>query len=90
MTGTVFNIYSQNALRLLADWTYVGPDETLTIDRYLEARANLRVVTAFPFVAGHKDELISTLWGFRNSSYRDWIATSQRQLGDKIAAFLLK
>lgn len=87
MTGTVFNIYSRNALILLSEWTYAGPESTLTIDRYLEANRKLRVVTVYPFVAGHKDGLISTLWGFRNSSYSDWIATSQRRLGEKITAY---
>lgn len=87
MTGTVFNIYARTAMQALAEWTFAGADNTLTIDRYLEANQTLRVVTAYPFVAGHKDEMISTLWGFQNSSYRDWIARSQRRLAEKIDAF---
>lgn len=87
MTGMVFNIYSANALRLLTEWTFESPETTPTIDRYLEAKSNFRVVTTHPFIAGHKGELTSTLWGFRNSSYQDWIARSQRRLEEKMAAW---
>jgi hypothetical protein len=87
MTGTVFNIYSQKALEILECWSFSDSESTLTIDRHLEARHDLQVVTVYPFVAGHKDELVSTLWGFRNSSYNDWIAASQRMLGSKLAEF---
>lgn len=80
MTSTVFNIYNQRCLDIISNWQPIESDvDNNTIDRYLEG-ANLRVVTTTPFMAGHREELSSTLWGFQNSQYRDMIAGSERKL----------
>lgn len=84
MTGMVFNIYSQRALGLMAEWESPDMDPKLTIDRYLESQVELRVVTTYPFIAGHKEDLVSSLWGFRNTAYKEWITRSESRLGEKL------
>lgn len=82
MTSTVFNIYSEKAMRKIIEWEQSNEDATTnTIDRYLE-HANLRILTTDPFIVGHREELHSTLWGFQNTQYRDMIAESERKLSE--------
>jgi hypothetical protein len=81
MTSTVFNIYHESALQLLSQWNPLDTDAvTNTIDRYLEGQDNLRVVVALPFIAGHKEEVTSTLWGFENERYTPMIAAAQQKI----------
>jgi hypothetical protein len=37
-------------------------------------------VVQLPFLAGHREEVNSTLWGFQNTQYSDLIQKSQAQL----------
>ncbi len=81
MTSMVFNIYSDKAIKLIAEWNpNYDNAETNTIDRYLE-RSPLRTVVAHPYIVGHREELHSTLWGFQNTQYSDMIAESEMKLG---------
>lgn len=86
LVSAVFNAYHGAVLRLLADW-----DDTLrdvhanAIDRYLENQTGLTVLTTVPFLAGHKEELDSTIWGFQNSQYTGMILASQMLLEQKVA-----
>lgn len=81
MTSTVFNIYNESALQLLARWNPLDTDAvTNTIDRYLERQEDLRVVVALPFIAGHKEDATSTLWGFENVRYTPMIAEAERKI----------
>jgi GR25 family glycosyltransferase involved in LPS biosynthesis len=81
MTSMVLNIYSRNAMQLIANWSPVNPHvETNAIDRYLE-HANLKVVVAHPYIAGHRPEVHSTLWNFQNTQYVDMIDESEDRLG---------
>lgn len=81
MTSMVCNIYSEQALRLLAEW---NPDEQdvdrNTIDRYLERQSNLRVVTTLPYLVKHRGDMQSTLWGVKNSHYDEIISNSEQNL----------
>ena len=89
MTSTVFNIYGEKALRLLASWNPNNHDsDSNTIDRYLESQSDLRVVVAIPFFVGHREEVHSTLWGFQNTQYSDWIRKSEDQLIDMARTFI--
>lgn len=89
MTSTVFNIYSEKALRLFASWNPEDLDvESNTIDRFLERQADLRIVVTIPFFVGHREEVYSTLWGSHNTQYLDMISTSERMLRDMIVAQL--
>lgn len=89
MTSMVFNIYGEKALHLLASWDPEKLDaESNTIDRFLESQADLQVVVALPFFAGHRDGVYSTLWGFQNSQYNDMIANSEQLLKDKVSTYI--
>lgn len=88
MTSTVFNIYGSRAINMIAKWNPKDENsQKNTIDRYLEG-SNLRVVVAHPYIAGHREELTSTLWGFENTQYRDMINESERKLGELKRAWL--
>jgi hypothetical protein len=91
MTSMVFNIYSESALEVFCAWDPSDEDSsTNTIDRYLESRKHLRVVTTLPFLAGHREEVYSTLWGFENSRYKELIAESEALLARMVGDFLAK
>ncbi len=88
MTSTVFNVYSEKALRLLASWDPENQDATSnTIDRFLENQADLRVVVVLPFLVGHREEAYSTLWGFQNVQYVNMIANSEQMLKNMMLAY---
>lgn len=81
MTSTVFNIYNRSALELLSLWDPLDTNAvTNTIDRYLERQEGLRVIVALPFIAGHKEEATSTLWGFENVRYTPMITAAQQRI----------
>ncbi|WP_235819860.1 methyltransferase type 11 [Brucella lupini] len=85
MTSTVFNIYNRSALELLSRWDPLNTNAvTNTIDRYMESQKDLRVVVAIPFVVGHKEEAISTLWGVDNQYYTPMIAEAQKKIENLI------
>lgn len=75
--GMVCNVYNHGALARLASWT-VKAD--MTIDRYLEQTPGLKVVTTIPFLANHRDNLSSSVWGFDNRRYRSMIQASEKRL----------
>jgi len=81
MTSTVFNIYSQKAMQILVSWNPMNLDAAKnTIDRYLESQTDLKVVVTLPFFVGHREEVHSTLWGFKNVQYNEMIANSEQKL----------
>ena len=85
------NIYSRDFYEKLLGWDDRNHDaKTNTIDRYIESRSDLHVITTPKFLVGHKEELDSTLWGFNNSTYREMIAESERLLGLKLDEFSSK
>lgn len=91
MTSTVMNIYSRHFYEKLLGWDDRNHDaKTNTIDRYIESRSDLHVITTPKFLVGHKEELDSTLWGFNNSTYREMIAESEKLLGLKLDEFSSK
>lgn len=88
MTSMVFNLYSGKFFDKLAGWDpSVRDAEHNTIDRFIEAMPDLRVITTLPFLVGHKAELHSTLWGFQNTTYETLITESSQRLSEKVAAF---
>ena len=62
-------------------------DTTNTIDRYLHHKNNLKVVVTLPFLVGHREEVHSTLWGFKNTQYIDWINKAEQQLALLVDVF---
>ena len=91
MTSTVFNIYKHSAMELISRWDPNFKNAELnTIDRYLESQADLKIVTLLDPLFGHREDMNSTLWGFENTQYTDWISASQTLLQEKVKAFLAK
>ncbi|GAA5540234.1 methyltransferase type 11 [Ochrobactrum soli] len=89
MTSTVFNIYNKSALEIISKWNPLNTDAvTNTIDRYLERQEGLRVVVALPFIAGHKEDATSTLWGFENERYTPMIAAAQQKIEGLVREWL--
>ena len=77
----VCNIYAPAALQRIAAWDEKNQDaDTNTIDRWLQS-AGLRAVLTLPFLAGHREDLDSSLWGISNASYSQMIADAEKRLG---------
>lgn len=80
MVSTVFNYYQSHMFDRVISWDETDANQlTNTIDRALESK-DLKVVTTVPFLVGHKEDLKSTIWGFENTEYTDWIHRSSEKL----------
>lgn len=80
MISTVFNIYNNRIFGTIANWDERNRDVyTNTIDRYLENHS-LRIVTTYPFLVGHKEQMQSTIWGTKNDVYNEMIDRSNRKM----------
>lgn len=81
MMGMVFNVYNRTALEWIADW---NPDDggadTNTIDEWLNAMPGLKVVSAVPFLASHREDVHSTIFGFKNTRYSGMIRATEREI----------
>jgi hypothetical protein len=89
MTSTVFNIYNRRVMHILKDWNIENSDaNTNTIDRMLEARGDIKIVVTLPFFAQHKEELQSTLWGFKNTQYTKLISNTEEKLTSMVNDYL--
>jgi hypothetical protein len=85
LISMVFNVYNERIFDLIAAWDEKNHDvENNTIDRYLENRGSMKVITTHPFLVGHKEELHSTLWGFQNTQYSALIENSNDTLAQKL------
>ena len=82
MTAMVFNVYSRRGLAKLAQWNPSNFDSKFNaVDRHLERQAALSVLTAIPYLVGHKEDLHSTLWkGQTNAIYDERISRSEAAL----------
>lgn len=81
MMGMVFNIYNRTALEWLANWDPAsGGPEKNTVDEWLNTMPNLKVVSAVPFIAGHREDAHSTIFGFKNTRYNTMIQATERKL----------
>ncbi|MFT4012638.1 MAG: hypothetical protein QM682_04370 [Paracoccus sp. (in: a-proteobacteria)] len=81
MMGMVFNSYNRTALEWMADWNPEnGGAETNTIDEWMNLMPGLRVISAVPFLAGHRDEAHSTIFGFKNTRYSGMIRATEREI----------
>lgn len=87
----VFNIYNEKLIEYLSQWDPDNHDVMKnTIDRYLEARVGTKVVTTVPFLVGHRDDVHSTIWGFKNDEYNSLVDRSEQLLESKVRDFLFK
>lgn len=81
MTSTVFNIYHRRLLTDIAKWDpEAGQASSNTIDRFLENKGQITVVTSPDIVFGHREQAVSTLWGFDNNTYEPLISASRARL----------
>ena len=88
MTSMVYNIYNKSALRLIANWDETNDDPIVnTIDRFLESQSELRVLTVLEPIFGHREDMHSTLWGFKNSQYDEMISTTRNKLQSLVHEF---
>lgn len=88
MTGMVCNTYNKSSYNTLLSWDPSNGDpRSNTIDRFLESRSQLRIVTALPFIARHAESQASTLWGFGNETYAELIRQSEGILEEKVRLF---
>lgn len=88
MISAVLNTYNSRVFPRFAKWDSNNRDAySNTIDKYIEGQADVDVVTTAPFLVGHKEELTSTLWGFKNTEYKDIIAASVELLQQKVETF---
>ncbi|MDP4300088.1 methyltransferase domain-containing protein [Leptothrix discophora] len=91
MTSMVCNIYGQRAMRIISNWNEADQDpQSNTIDRYLENYPGLRITTTLPFLAGHREDTTSVLWGFQNTQYSEMIQKSEALLKEKVEQFLAR
>ena len=80
MVSTVFNIYNKEMFRHFMEWNEQNRDvHKNAIDRYLENK-DLAIYVRVPFLVGHDEELDSSVWGFSNVAYIDWIKNSENKL----------
>lgn len=88
MISMVLNTYNARVFQKVMEWdeSFRDPYKN-TIDRFIEEQVNIDVITTAPFLVGHKEELMSTLWGFKNSQYTDIIADSAKRLQEKVNVF---
>lgn len=88
LISMVYNIYNNNAFECLEDWDSNNRDVvTNTIDRFIEKKIDLNIVIVLPFLVGCKNELESTLWGFKNIQYENMITASEEKIYNKISKF---
>ncbi len=86
VVSTVFNIYSETGLRILASWNpRIADGPAGNIDQFLRRRKNSRIVIACPFLVEHRKESRSTVRDMDNRVYWDEIRTSQAKLQRKIS-----
>lgn len=81
MMGMVFNVYNRIALERMAGWSPdAGDASTNTIDEWLNSMPGLRVVSAVPFIVGHREDVHSTIFGFKNQRYSGMIRATERKI----------
>ena len=87
VVSMVFNAYGPRALELLSQWDESDTDvASNAIDRYLQRCEGLKILVSVPFLVEHRDDLYSTLWGFRNNTYNEMISRSEDLLMTKLTA----
>lgn len=88
-TGMVFNIYHQRFYDYLLKWDENNHDlKTNAIDRYIENKPDLKVVTTLPYLVEHKENVCTTLWNRKHTthfSYHDMTHNSIKVIQDKIS-----
>ncbi|WP_447641115.1 MULTISPECIES: glycosyltransferase family protein [Chitinophagaceae] len=95
MIGAIFNLYSERIYNTIIEWDETDYNlQTNTIDRYLEQKDELKIITTSPFLATQKAELYSTIWEHEKEKNRvsnaineGMIQRSTKLLKEKIDSF---
>lgn len=88
-TGMVFNIYNNRFYDYLIKWNETNNDlKSNAIDRYIEKKPELRVITTLPYLVEHKENVNTTLWDRKSStkfSYNNMTQKSIEIIKNKIS-----
>ncbi len=84
MLSMVFNIYSSSAIKKLSLWDPDNDSIENAIDGYLNSQHDMKIMTTLPFLVGHREEMFSTIWAFKNDQYRNSIKRSEALLAKKV------
>ena len=88
VVSTVFNIYSERGLQILASWDpSIADGIDLNIDQLIKRQGNLRVIITCPFLVGHRKNLDSTIQSHHNMVYLKMIHESQQRLAKMISSY---
>lgn len=88
MTSTVFNVYSERMYDRLIMWDSNNHNaDTNTIDRFIQRMNSIRVLSLPQYLVGHAEELDSSLWDFKNSTYNLMIEKSQERFQLAVSCF---
>lgn len=88
IVSMVFNIYHHSIYDAIIAWDPSNRDvDSNTVDRFIEGKVGLRIVTTLPYFVGHEEACQSTLWGFENTQYIALIAESESRLRTKAGYF---
>lgn len=86
-TGMVFNIYNQSIYDYIIQWDYRNRSlKNNAIDRYIENKSNLAVVTTVPYLVHHKENIHTTLWNRKKDlfSYENMTKSSLNLIEEKM------
>lgn len=81
-TGMVFNIYNPSIFQFISNWDYKNINlASNAIDRYIDEKANLNIITTLPYLVTHKEDAQTTLWSRSHEfTYTAMINKSQETL----------
>jgi hypothetical protein len=88
MTSMVFNIYNASVFDVFLKWdetNFKSPDNN--IDRILQSKKDLKVVTTNPYLFGHKI-IRSSIWNHSGSGYQSMFIKSLNTLNSKKKEFI--
>lgn len=85
-TGMVFNIYNKSIFQFISNWDYKNTAlASNAIDRYIDQKSNLNIITTLPYLVTHKEDAQTTLWCRSNAfTYTAMINKSQEKLRELI------
>lgn len=86
-TGTVFNIYNKTIYDHIINWNHYNTDlASNAIDRYIQNKPSLNVITTVPYLVGHKEFLDTTLWNRKAGefTYDHMTETTIKKMMDSI------
>lgn len=79
-TGMLFNIYHHSIYDYILEWNEKNLNlDCNAIDRYIEQKPELKVITTLPYLVEHKENIPSTIWN-RNCCNFSYSSMSEKSL----------